>query len=70
METLPNEELWNEFKRLQAENYSLKNQLVNKNKTIKKKDRLISQLSKKVEEANKNKQHYKNGKRGTFKNGG
>ena len=68
---LPNEELYNEFKRLQSENYHLKNQLANKNKELKKDKSTIRAMVKKIKFLEpKKKQHFKNGKRGTFKNGG
>jgi len=68
---LPNEELYNEFKRLQSENYYLKNQLANKTRELKKNSITIKALIKKIKYLGpKKKQHFKNGKRGTFKNGG
>jgi regulator of replication initiation timing len=66
---LPNEELYNEFKRLQAENFHLKNQLSNKNKQIRGRDKQIQQMAKQLKEFKGQKQHYKNGKRGTNFNG-
>jgi len=63
---LPNEELYNEFKRLQSENYHLKNQLANKNKELKKDKSTIRAMVKKIKFLEpKKKQHFKNGKRGT-----
>jgi len=68
---LPNEELYNEFKRLQSENYYLKNQIANKTRELKKNNITIRALIKKIKYLEpKKKQHFKNGKRGTFKNGG
>ena len=67
---LSNDELYNAFKKLQDENYHLKRQLINKNKTISEKDRFIKKLLKEAKEWKPEKHHYKNGKRGTNKNGG
>ena len=68
---LPNEELYNEFKRLQSENYYLKNQLANKTRELKKNSITIKALIKKIKYLGpKKRQYFKNGKRGTFKNGG
>lgn len=66
---LSNEELYDAFKKLQAENYHLKRQLVHKNKTIKEKDRFIKKLLKDAKEWKPEKQHYKNGRRGSKFNG-
>lgn len=68
---LPNEELHAEMQRLKAENFHLRNQLRNKNDQIKRhvKDKRV--MAKRLAEHEKNrKPHFKNGKRGTFKNGG
>ena len=68
---LPNEELYNEFKRLQSENYYLKNQIANKTRELKKNNITIRALIKKIKYLGpKKRQYFKNGKRGTFKNGG
>jgi len=68
---LPNEELYNEFKRLQSENYYLKNQIANKTRELKKNNITIRALIKKIKYLEpKKRQYFKNGKRGTFKNGG
>jgi len=68
---LPNEELYNEFKRLQSENYYLKNQIANKTRELKKNSITIKALIKKIKYLGpKKRQYFKNGKRGTFKNGG
>jgi len=53
--------------RLVKENYELKNQLKNKNKKINELKRVINKLNKKKKQ---NKPHFKNGKRGSYKNGG
>lgn len=51
-------------RRLAEENKHLKQQLSNKNRKIKELTRVINKKKK------KDKQHFKNGKRGTMKNGG
>jgi hypothetical protein len=66
---LNNEELWEAFEKLKAENYHLKRQLVNKNKIINGKDKQIRDMAKKLKEWKPDRQHYKNGKRGTKFNG-
>lgn len=60
--------LYEEMQRLRSENYHLKKQLKNKNNELKGNRHTIRVLVKKVKESDK-KQHYKNGKRGTMKNG-
>lgn len=65
--TLPNEELWNAFERLKAENYHLKRQLKNKNNINNGKDKYIKKLERQLKEFKRNKQHYKNGKRDNYK---
>lgn len=52
--------------RLADENKHLKRQLTNCNRKIKELKHIINKINKKK----KKKQHFKNGKRGTFKNGG
>jgi predicted RNase H-like nuclease (RuvC/YqgF family) len=66
MPMLPNEQLHDELKRLGTENFHLKNQLRNKNKHIK---NLKHALKRFKDSQKKDKQHFKNGKRGTMKNG-
>jgi hypothetical protein len=51
-------------RRLAEENKHLKQQLSNKNRKIKELTRVINKKKK------KEKQHFRNGKRGTMKNGG
>lgn len=53
--------------RLVKENYDLKRQIKNKNKKINELKRVINKLNKKKK---KDKPHFKNGKRGSYKNGG
>lgn len=64
---IPNEELWNAFERLKAENYHLKRQLKNKNDLMRGKDKFIKKLLKEQKEWAKEKNHYKNGKRDNYK---
>lgn len=52
------------MEKLYLENEHLRNQLSHKNKEIKKLRRIINKRNK------QDKQHFKNGKRGTMKNGG
>lgn len=66
---LPNEELYSEFQRLKAENYHLKGQLKRKNNEAKGRDKYIRKLEKQLKQLKPDKQHYRNGKRGTVKNG-
>jgi prefoldin subunit 5 len=65
--SLPNEELWEAFERLKAENYHLKRQLKNKNNLINGKDKYIKKLEREVKEWKPQKNHYKNGKRSNYK---
>lgn len=64
---LSNEELWDAFERLKAENYHLKRQLKNKNNLMKGKDKYIKKLERDSKEYKEKKQHYKNGKRDNYK---
>jgi predicted nuclease with TOPRIM domain len=63
---LPNEELHDELKRLRSENYHLKNQLKRKNNEIRGKVKSIRKLKGELKKHSPEKQHYKNGRRGTI----
>lgn len=56
--------------RAEAENYHLKNQLKKRNKDIKRKDRIIREKNQYIKNNQKQKPKFKNGKRGTYLNGG
>jgi predicted nuclease with TOPRIM domain len=67
--TIQEQEVYDHYKKIEAENFQLKNQLTHKNREIKRLKRTISKLNEKLKESQKTKQHYKNGKRGTKFNG-
>lgn len=64
---LSNEELYEAFEQVKAENYHLKRQLKNKNNLINGKDKYIKKLTKELKELKPEKNHYKNGKRDNYK---
>jgi hypothetical protein len=66
---LSNEEISEELNRLRGENFHLRRQLSKKNNLINAKDKYIRKLERELKEYRPKKQHYKNGKRGTNKNG-
>lgn len=66
---LSNEEINEELNRLKGENFHLRRQLSKKNNLINGKDKYIRKLERELKELQPKKQHYKNGKRGTNKNG-
>lgn len=66
---LSNEAINEELNRLRGENFHLRRQLSKKNNLINAKDKYIRKLERELKELKPKKQHYKNGKRGTMKNG-
>lgn len=63
-ETVNEQNVWEFYKKVEAENYHLKNQLSRKNREIKRLKRIISVWKKKYEKVTENnKPKYKNNKR-------
>lgn len=59
--TLTEQNVWEHYKKVEAENFHLKKQLVNKNRQIKQLKRVISKLKDKFEKLTENrKPKYKN----------
>lgn len=57
------EALYAELERVKSENYHLKRQLSNKNNINRGQSKTIASLEKKLKTVNKNKQHYRNGRK-------
>lgn len=57
------EELYLELERVKSENYHLKRQLSHKNNINRGQSKTIAALEKKLKHNNKNKQHYRNGRK-------
>lgn len=57
------EELYLELERVKSENYHLKRQLSNKQNINRGQSKQIASLEKKLKANNKNKQHYRNGRK-------
>lgn len=63
---ISHEELYLELERLRAENYGLRRQLRNKNRSNKELKKTIRAMNKKLKNSNTSKNHYRNGqKRGS-----
>lgn len=60
---LNHEDVYLELEKVKAENYHLKRQLSNKNNINRGQSKTIASLEKKLKEVNKNKQHYRNGRK-------
>lgn len=57
------EKLYLELEQIKSENYHLKRQLRHKNNIIHGQSKLIASLEKKIKDRNKDKQHYRNGRK-------
>lgn len=68
-ETILEQKAYEHYKKVEAENYHLKRQLQNKNKDVKMLKHRIRVLENAEKKRNR-KPNFRNGKRGTIKNGG